>query len=388
MLTFNKGGFILLQTAQKAVFMYKEIISPILDRLDSETWHVKTREALHFAEFSPLTLKILEQFAYRRERYVDGRLYISIGGLEFENPLIVGGGWDKAGRAVKGLWQLGFGGVEVGSVLAYPQSGNPKPRQFMLGPGVSLNRLGFNSPGVEVVAKNLSRYQDSKIPIGISIGKNKDVPDNKAAEVHATVAKRLYQEAAYFVINVSSPNTPGLRRLQDKGPLTEIVQAVNQTMDEMGGRKPLFVKIAPELTNDAVNDVIEVVMDNSLTGIIATNTTINANLKAKYGEKWRNEAGGLAGDDENFRRMATEKVARIFKETGGAIDIIGIGGVKDTQTALEKIKAGAKIVQVVTGIRGEGTTLPGRINRGLVDFMEEEGIKNISELIGVEASKY
>lgn len=356
--------------------------------MDSEAWHIRAREALHLAEINPITLKILEQFTYKRERFIHEKLKVVLGGVEFDNPLVVGGGWDKAGRAVRGLWQLGFAGVEVGSVLAYPQSGNPKPRQFMLGPGVSLNRLGFNSPGVEVVAKNLSRYQDSKIPIGISIGKNKDVPDNKAAEVHATVAKRLYQEAVYFVINVSSPNTPGLRQLQDKGPLTEIVQAVNQTMDEMGERKPLFVKIAPELTNEAVNDVIGVVIDNGLTGIIATNTTVSPELKAKYGERWRNEAGGLSGDNPNFRRMATEKVAHIYKETNGAIEIIGVGGVKDTKTALEKIKAGAKIVQVVTGIRGEGTTLPGRINRGLAEWMDRERVKNISEVVGVEASKY
>lgn len=368
--------------------MYKELISPILNRLDSETWHVRAREALHLAETSPLTLKILEQFAYQRKRFADQRLKVVLGGVEFDNPLIVGGGWDKIGRAVKGLWQLGFAGVEVGSVLAYPQPGNPKPRQFMLGPGVSLNRLGFNSPGMEIVRKNLKKYKNSGIPLGISIGKNKDIPDCVAPEMHAVVSKKLYDYAAYFVINVSSPNTPGLRQLQDKGPLTEIVQAVNQTMDEMGGRKPLFVKIAPELTNDAVNDVIEVVMDNSLTGIIATNTTVNANLKAKYGEKWRNEAGGLSGDDDDFCRMATEKVAHIYRETDGKIEIIGIGGVKDTATALEKLAAGAKIVQVVTGIRGEGTTLPGRINRGLVEFMDRNGIKNISELIGVEASKY
>lgn len=367
--------------------MFKEVISPILDKLDSETWHIRAREALHLAEISPLTLKILEQFAYRRKRFTDERLKVVLGGVEFDNPLVVGGGWDKVGWAVKGLWQLGFASVEVGSVLAYPQEGNPKPRQFMLVPGVSVNRLGFNSPGVEVVAKNLKRYRKSGIPIGISIGKNKDVEPKDAPEVHAIVAKRLYQDAAYFVINVSSPNTPGLRELQDKGPLTDIAQAVNQAMDEMGGRKPLFVKIAPELTNEAVNDVIEVVIDNGLTGIIATNTTVSPDLKAKYGEKWRNEAGGLAGDDEDFRRMATEKVAHIYREAGDRLEIIGIGGIKDTKTALEKIMAGAKVVQIVTAIRGEGTTLPGKINRGLVEWMEKEGVSSISELVGQATSK-
>jgi dihydroorotate dehydrogenase len=362
--------------------MFKEIIDPALMRLDSENWHTRAREALHFAEATPFTLKLLEQFAYRHHRFTDERLHVVSGGVELDNPVFVGAGWDKAGRAVKALYTLGFSGVEVGTVVAYPQEGNPKPRQFMLAPGVTLNRLGFNSPGMEAVAHNLERYKESGIPIGISLGKNKEVAIEDAPQSHATVADKLYDYAAYFAINVSSPNTPGLRALQDKKPLTDIVRAVNETMDRIGGRKPLFVKIAPELSSGAVDDVIDVVLNNSLTGIIATNTTVNQNIKARYGERWRNEAGGLSGDDPDYRRMATEKVAHIYRQTNGKIDIIGVGGVKDVQTALEKIKAGAKVVQVVTGIRGEGTALPGRINRSIVDYMEKEGIKNISELVG------
>ena len=362
--------------------MYKEIISPLLDRLDSETWQVRAKEALHLAEVTPLTLKLLEQFAYHRRRFSDDRLSVVLGGVEFDNPVMVGAGWDKAGRAVKGLYTLGFSGIEVGSVLQYPQPGNDKPRQFILGPGVALNRLGLNSPGMEVVANNLRRYRNSGIPIGINLGKNKEVEPKYAPDAYAAVARRLYNEAAYFVINVSSPNTPGLRALQDKEPLTDITQAVNDAMDGMGVRKPLFVKIAPDLGDKPLNDVIKVVADNGLTGIIATNTTTRGDLKAKYGERWRLEAGGLSGDNEEFRRMATEKISHIFRETGGSMEIIGVGGVKDAQTALEKIRAGARVVQVVTAIRGEGTTLPGRINRGLVAYLEKEGICNINEIVG------
>ena len=254
----------------------------------------------------------------------------------------------------------------------------------MLAPGVTLNRLGFNSPGMEAVAHNLERYRGSGIPIGISLGKNKEVSVQDAPEAHAMVTEKLYEHAAYFAINVSSPNTPGLRALQDKKPLTDIVQAVNGAMDRMGGRKPLFVKIAPELSTEAVDDVIRVVLDNNLTGIIATNTTTNQDIKAKYGERWRNEAGGVSGNDADYRKMATEKIAYIYRETQGRMEIIGVGGVNNAQTALEKIKAGAKIVQVVTGIRGEGTALPGRINRGIVDFMKKEGVNNIYELVGTD----
>jgi dihydroorotate dehydrogenase len=257
----------------------------------------------------------------------------------------------------------------------------------MLTPDVALNWLGFNSPGMEAVAENLHRYNGSGIPIGISIGKNRDVGTKTLPESHAVVAKRLYDYASYFAINVSSPNTPGLRKLQDKEPLTDIVQAVNQVMDEMGVRKPLFVKIAPELTNEAVNDVIEVVIDNGLTGIIAANTTENPEIKAKYGERWRNVNGGVSGNDEDYRRMSTEKIAHIYREAGDRLEIIGVGGIQGTETALEKIKAGAKLLQIVTAIRGEGPTVAGRINRGIVEYMEKEGIKNLSEIVGIEARK-
>ena len=367
--------------------MYKKLIEPALSKLDSETWHTRAREVLHLAESTPFTLKLLEQFADHHRRFIDERLNVVLGGVELDNPVMVGAGWDKAGRAVKALHTLGFSGVEVGTAVAYPQEGNPKPRQFMLAPGVALNRLGFNSPGMEAVARNLERYNGSGIPIGISLGKNKVVQAEDAAQALAVVTERMYPYAAYFALNVSSPNTPGLRALQDKKPLTDIVQVVNETMDSMGGRKPLFVKIAPELTAGAIDDVIEVVLENGLTGIIAANTTINPDIKAKYGENWRNEAGGLSGDDPDYRRMATEKVAHIYQQTKGKVDIIGVGGVKDAQTALEKIKAGAKVVQVVTGIRGEGTALPGRINRGIVDFMDKEGVRSVQELVGIGVKK-
>lgn len=364
--------------------MYKERISPVLDRLDSERMHVAAREGLHLAEISPFTLRILEQFAYGRKRFSDDKLRIKMGGVAFDNPVMVGAGWDKAGRAVKGLYTLGFSGVEVGSVLKYPQPGNEKPRQFILAPGVALNRLGFNTPwdGLSGVARNLERYEDSLIPIGINVGKNKDIrSEDTVAGVYADVVARLYSDAYYFAINVSSPNTSGLRALQDKGPLTEIVKEVNHTMDRIGRRKPLFVKIAPELTNEAIDDVIQVVLDNGLTGIIATNTTTNADIKKRYGRS-PDEPGGVSGDDPDFRKMATDKVAHIYKQTKGKIEIIGVGGIKDTESALDKIKSGAKIVQIVTGIRGEGTTLPGRINSGLVKYMERTGIKNIKDLVG------
>ena len=367
--------------------IYKNIVSPFLYKQDSETWHTRAREALHLAEANPLTLWLLEKIAtYKSERFYDERLNVVIGGVEFDNPLIVGAGWDKQGRAVRGLYQLGFSGVEVGSVLAYPQEGNPKPRQWMLTPGIAMNRLGFNSPGAEVVARNLRRYERDGIPVGISIGKNKDVPDIEAPGVHALVAEKLYDQAAYFVINVSSPNTPGLRKLQDKEPLTDIVQAVNGVMDVKGCRKPLFVKIAPDLTSTSVDDVIDVVLNNGLTGIIATNTTNSGDIKERYGRS-ANEMGGISGDDQEYRDMATAKVAHIRRVAGDSLEIIGVGGIKDTATALEKIKAGARAIQVVTAIRGEGPSVAAKINRGLVEYMQQEGISHINDLVGLDVDR-
>ena len=361
---------------------FQKYVTPILNRGDSETWHNRAKEALHLAEATPLTLKLLEQFAYQRQRFTSDRLHVMLGGIEYDNPLMVGAGWDKTGMAVQALHRLGFAGVEVGTVLAYPQPGNPKPRQFAIGPGVVINRLGFNSPGAPVVATNLTKYRQSGIPIGVSVGKNKDIPLAEAAQAHAMVIEAIYPHAAYIAINVSSPNTPGLRTLQDKEPLTDIIQAVNNTMDQLGGRKPVFIKIAPELTDHAINDVITVVADNNLTGIIATNTTINPSIKARYGETWQNQAGGLSGNDPAFRALSTAKIRHIYSETNGQMEIIGVGGVHDVWSVIEKIKAGATVVQIVTAIREKGPTLPGKINHELDAFLEQEGIGNLEEIRG------
>ena len=252
----------------------------------------------------------------------------------------------------------------------------------MVSSSVAINWLGFNSPGMDVVAKNLDRYKNIGIPIGISLGLNKDVDHDDAPKAYGTVTERMYEYAGYFAINVSSPNTPGLRKLQDKERTVDIIEAVNQAMDECGSRKPLFVKIAPDLTYDAVDELLQVAVDNSITGIIAANTTINSDLKGKYGAKWRNSPGGLSGDDEDYRKMTTDLIAHIYKQAGDKLDIIGVGGVNSAEAAIEKIKAGAKALQLVTGIRSEGTAVAGKINRGIVDYMEREGVSSLKELVG------
>ena len=262
--------------------MYKEIVRPILNKFDSETFHDLARESLHLAEISPFTLRLLEYFTDKHERFRDPRLRTVAGGVEFENPLIVGAGWDKAGRAVAGLWHLGFAGVEVGSVLEFRQPGTPKPRLFMVSDGTAVNWLGFNSPGVDVVKQNLKKYEGHPARIGISIGMNRDVPHDDSPRAHAVITEELSEEADYFAINISSPNTPGLRKLQEKGRTIDIIQAVKEAMRKTGRTKPVFVKIAPDLTYEAVDDLIEVAVEHSIAGIIASNTTVNPEIKGKY----------------------------------------------------------------------------------------------------------
>lgn len=361
---------------------YKNIVVPILDRLDSETMHNAARQGLHLAEGSAAGRFVLEYLARGGTRVESPKLHTSVAGITFENPLVVGAGWDKTGQSVRGLVLLGFAGVEVGTVVQYPQPGNPKPRQWVIGKGVAINALGFPSPGMEVTAQNLSRYNDLKNPIGINFGRNKEVSNADAPANHAAVAKLFAHRATYMVINVSSPNTPGLRELQDKELLTDIVQAVKQALQEAGTVPPIFVKIAPDLTNDAVNDVIRVVADQHLAGLIATNTTISSDLKARYGERWREQRGGLSGNDTEYRKMATEKISHIYRETGGKMEIIGVGGINSAETALEKIRAGARVVQIVTALRGEGPSVANTINAGLLAYLEREGLTSITQLVG------
>lgn len=369
--------------------LYKKIISPTLDRLDSETWHVRAREALHWAEMFPGGLRIVEQFAYKRKRFSHPKLHVRVAGIDFDNPLLGGAGWDKEGRAVKGIWQLGAAGAEVGGVLAYPQYGNPKPRQFVIAPGVIINRLGFNSGGMEKVFLNLWKYFGAGIPIGVNVSENKEIVQSEVPEDHANacvaVIRKMYHLASWFTLGISSPNTKDMQRLQGKKWLIYIVAACTRAMGEMGGRKPLFIKIAPDLSWEELDEVIEVALEYGV-GIVASNTTINSDIKAKYG--FADKPGGLSGDDPDFRAMSTRQIAYIYQRTSGTIPIMGAGGIKDTATALEKIKAGALPLQIVSAIRGEGLTVFGRINRGIVEYMDRRGIQSIQDLVGTEADKY
>jgi dihydroorotate dehydrogenase len=368
-----------------------KLISPLIDKVDSEKGHDYAKRLLALAETNLPMRKLLEYICSRGEgRISDERMNVEIEGIKFDNPIMIGAGWDKKGEALWAEWLMGFAATEVGSVLEKPQYGNPKPRQWHLkNPegegGVSFNRLGFNSPGQEVVAKNLERYTNNvflNFPIGISVGKNKEVSQEGAPQAHAAVIKKMYSFASYFTINVSSPNTPGLRQLQYKGPLQEIVKASIEAMEECGGRKPLFIKIAPDMTFDAILDVLGVVEEFGLTGVVATNTTNNPDIKKIIGEKWGSEMGGLSGNLEEYRQMVLNIISFIFKETKGKKVIIGSGGVSTAQDAINMLRAGASMVQVVSAIRGVGPTVAHDLQKGIINELDKVGAKSVKDIVG------
>lgn len=362
--------------------LYKSLISPILDKLDSETMHHSAVDFLHYFATNSLGQKILSVLYDRGSAENKDILKTTLAGLNLDSPLLVGAGWDKNARAVFGLRAIGFAGVEIGAVLEHGQPGRPKPRQFVIGPGVAINRLGFNSPGMEVVKKNLQIYQGSGIPIGINVGRNEWIADEDAPRAFAAVVDYLYEEGSFFTINVSCPNTPNLCHLQNKDDLIGIIKTVQAAMDKHGRRKPIFVKISPDLVLDIVTDIVMVVQETKADGIVATNTTTRSDLKAKYGARWENEFGGFSGDDEDYRQMTLKAISHIYRITNGQMPIIGVGGVKDGKTALQKLMAGATVVQVVTGLRGEGLGIAGKIKRELASWMKENGVNSVGEIVG------
>ena len=291
---------------------------------------------------------------------------------------MVGAGWDKEGSCVKSLYSLGFSGVEVGTVVEYPQLGNPKPRQFILDSGIIINHIGLVSPGVQIVKNNLLKYDNFGIPIGINIGINNDVLVKDAPNKYARTVEILDSYASYFALNISCPNIRNLVSFFSHNPvfLNDICIEVKRKTT-----KPIFIKISPDLSYNEIDGVIEVVLANKLAGIIACNTTINENIKRSYGDKW-NIPGGLSGDNHQYREMTNRIISHIYKKTKGEIDIIGVGGVKDVKTALDKIKLGAKAVQVVTGLRYKGLGIARDINKGIIDYMEHCGIKSFKEVTG------
>lgn len=327
--------------------------------------------------------KALEFYAHGLEgRIDDPALHTTVAGVTFDNPVMVGAGWDKKGRAIRGLYHLGFSAVEVGTVPLFGQPGNLKPRIGTVGKNHSVgwNRLGFNSPGSEAVDRYLEAQTPYPCPVGINVGKNKLMPEDQSPWAHGEVVRNLYDRADYFVFNPSSPNTPGLRDLQQTMPLRAHVKAMRQAMMERGAMKPLFVKISPDMTMTELYELIDVCVEEGVDGIIATNTTTNEKIKNHYGLK--DMPGGLSGNATAFREIALRMTIEIYERAGDELEHIGVGAVSTAEHAIERMLGGASLVQVVTGIREHNGRVAAQINRGIQEWMGQHGVKNIQEIIG------
>ena len=366
--------------------LYKSIIRPLLFRKDPEASHEMMLALLANAERFAGILESL----YRVD---DDRLAVTVGPLRFGNPVGLAGGFDKNAIAPKTIASFGFGFMEIGAITAQAQPGNPKPRLYRLPEDYALiNRLGFNNEGAAAIAAKLERMaaggRRPNIPLGMNIGRTKIVETKDAVADFLDCFEKLFAHGDFFTLNVSSPNTPNLRDLQEKGLLRELLSAVQEKNRQLSAgakitAKPVFVKIAPDMEFSQVDEIIEVVKAVRLTGIVATNATafMRENLKSPNGP----EPGGLSG--RPITAKVTDFVAHIYQATGGRLPIIGVGGIFNAQDAYDKIQAGASAVQIYTGWVYEGPGAVKRINQGLCRLLERDGLMHISEAVGVAAQR-
>ena len=357
-------------------WIYRNCLQPLLFLQDSEAAHNRVIGGLSWAGRLPLMPMLTDSF------YGAPNLPVTVGGLRFPNPIGLAAGMDKHAAAVPMWERLGFGFAELGGVTQHAQPGNDAPRMFRaVNDRALVNRMGFNNPGAEAVATALkqwrAREQWPAHPIGINLGKSKITPLEEAAEDYAFSFRTLQGLADFFVVNVSSPNTPNLRQLQDKRALDEILK----TLREVNVDVPLFIKIAPDLTWEAIDDVLELAATHSLAGIVATNTTIERpDSDDAACQKTYSETGGLSGAP--LRDRSTEVIAHIHRHTEGKLPIIGVGGIFTAADAWEKIAAGASLLQVYTGLVYEGPSIAGDIVSGLKARMEKEGVRTLAEIRG------
>ncbi|EDM34313.1 dihydroorotate dehydrogenase [Pedobacter sp. BAL39] len=342
--------------------MYR-LIKPLFFQFDPEKVHHFVVTQLNwFHDHFPLGKTMLRSSFDVNIKGLEREVF----GIKFKNPVGLAAGFDKNGEYIEALSDLGFGFIEVGTVTPLPQPGNDQPRMFRLQEDSAIiNRMGFNNKGVDTLAERLRllKSKDSDIVIGGNIGKNKNTPNEEAVNDYIKCFDRLFDVVDYFVVNVSSPNTPGLRALQEKEPLMHILNTLQQRNQKDGISRPILLKIAPDLTNEQLDDIVEIVMETGIAGVIATNTTIDrTGLHTK--ESVLNEAGGLSG--KPLTKRSTEVVRYLSEKSNKAFPIIGVGGIHSPEDAKEKLDAGASLVQLYTGFIYEGPGIVKRICKALV----------------------
>jgi len=340
--------------------MYKSLIRPLLFKFDPEKVHHFTFSSIRFLSSLPGFPSVFKSVY----EVSDPKLELEVFGLTFKNPVGLAAGLDKDAKLYKQLGNLGFGFIEIGTLTPKPQEGNPKKRLFRLRKDSAIiNRMGFNNGGVQAAAERLKSNPAGKghVLIGGNIGKNKVTPNEDAVSDYEICFDELYDYVDYFVVNVSSPNTPNLRELQDKEPLTRLLQTLQNKNIARPKQKPILLKIAPDLTDDQLLDIIDIVKTTKIAGVIATNTTIS---REGLQSEDKNEMGGLSG--KPLAKRSTEVIRFLSEKSNRAFPIIGVGGIHSADDALEKLEAGASLVQLYTGFIYEGPALIKEINKKIL----------------------
>ena len=343
--------------------MLYSLIRPALFNLDAERAH-------------GLAIKALKALLRGRPEPLGGPLETEVAGIRFPNPVGMAAGFDKDAEVADALLGRGFGFVEVGSITPLPQPGNPKPRLFRLEEDRAvINRMGFNNGGAEAAAVRVASRGTRPGVLGINIGANKDSADRIAD--YAAMTRIMAPYATYLAVNISSPNTPGLRALQDEGALVELLDGVLEARGAQG--PPVFLKVAPDLQNADVDAITRIAMDKALGALIVANTTIS---RPELASEHRGETGGLSGAP--LKPLALEMVRAFRKTSGGAIPLVGVGGIATAEDAWERIRAGASLVQLYSAMTYRGPNIARQITKGLTKLMKRDGFASIAEAVGSE----
>lgn len=369
-------------------WIYQKVIRPNLFANDAEAIHGRTLHALGWASRHEFICDAMESFL------AAPALPMDLFGLRFPNPIGLAAGMDKLGEAVPAWAAMGFGFTELGGVTWHAQPGNPAPRVFRaIADEAIVNRMGFNNEGAEALAEKLSSWRAlgrwPKHPVGINLGKSKITPLETAADDYANSFRVLRELADFFVVNVSSPNTPNLRQLQDKSALDEILTALRQvqnTRPRGQSPKPILVKVAPDLSFEALDEILQLTGPGNISGIVATNTTIARPKTIDAGaQRVYSETGGLSG--RPLRARSTEVIRHLYRQSRGKLPIIGVGGVFTADDAWEKVTAGASLLQIYTGLVYQGPTVVKDVVSGLRDHLSRAGLSSLQGAVGLTAKQ-
>ncbi|RUT43401.1 quinone-dependent dihydroorotate dehydrogenase [Paenibacillus anaericanus] len=361
--------------------LYRHLGKPLFFKLDPEKAHHLVINGLHKASKIPGGTSLMRGMYGIPD---SPELSTDLFGLRFPSPVGLAAGLDKNGEAVDGFSAIGFGFMEVGTVTPKAQPGNDSPRLFRLPSDEALiNRMGFNNLGAEEMAKSLGSLKSRHIPIAVNIGKNKVTPNEEAHHDYEKCISVLYPYADFFVVNISSPNTPDLRNLQHGSELAVLLDAVMKEMSKQaalsGSSKSVLVKIAPDVNDAELEYMIDTIQNSGVSGLIATNTTLSREGLSHSNAK---EMGGLSG--KPLRERSTEVISRVYRQTSGRLPIIGSGGIFTADDAYEKIRAGASLVEIYTALIYEGPEINRKIHHGLKELLRRDGLSHISEAVGAD----